>query len=135
MSIKEASYATRSVPLPQQSNSINAVPAIDNLTLLRIQYLTGLKFSVLLIDCEGCINSLFGAISDVQSLRSSLKGVTTIILEADMSIRDPLCEVLCVDYSFWISQFERIGFNTVYQEPDAKFSSIVHYVFHRYNSN
>lgn len=137
MFVNEASYATRTTPKPVKSihtvdnNQTTAPIQIENMNLQDLQQKTGLTFTALLLDCEGCINAVFGNKVDTNSLRSTLSNVRTIILEGDMSDRDPMCTSFCVDYGSWRDKLAEIGFRIVYEEQDQKFASIIHYVFQR----
>ena len=98
-------------------------------SLESIQAITNLKVTALLIDCEGCIETLF--MGNQQPLEQLLRGVNTIILEADMPIGALDCLHDCVDYASWIVKFKLLGLNVVYKQQDPIFKKIYHYVFRR----
>ena len=97
-------------------------------TFEEIQSTTHLKFTALLIDCEGCIETMF---SNTTSLATQLSSVNTIILEADMPIGAEDCTRDCVDYSKWVADFASMGLKVVYKEQDPVYVKIYHYVFKR----
>lgn len=94
-----------------------------------IQSVTNVTFTALLIDCEGCIESMFAG--NVQPMPVLLRNIRTIILEADMPIGAPDCTHNCVDYAKWIDLFESVGLKTVYKQQDPIYTRIYHYVFRR----
>lgn len=98
-------------------------------TFEELQTITRFQFSALLIDCEGCIETLFRG--NTSSLGSMLRLVDVIILEADMPIGAADCTHDCVDYSKWISIFSSIGLHVKYKERDRIYPKIYHYVFQR----
>lgn len=66
------SHNARSAELPAVASMTDTMPRlIDNLSLEALQQQVGFRFTVLLIDCEGCINSLFQ--NDGIRLKDSLK--------------------------------------------------------------
>jgi hypothetical protein len=99
-------------------------------TFQELQAVTGLTFSALLIDCEGCIETLFAG--NTVPLRQLLASVRTIILEADMPIGAADCEHHCVDYAKWVTMFAEIGLKVVHKEQDPVYPKIFHYVFQRF---
>lgn len=103
--------------------------ARQHYTLEEIQRVTNITLSALLIDCEGCIESMFAGNS--QTLSAVLSKINTIILEADMPVGAPDCEHNCVDYSKWVSLFESIGLKVVFKQQDPMYTRIYHYVFRR----
>jgi hypothetical protein len=109
-----------------------ATPSNKYLTYEEIQKETKLRFTALLIDCEGCINNLFrGYDTSPALLAKTLEAVEVIILEGDMAIRTPTCRNDCVDYSVWKENFHSMGFRIVRQQSDPEFPFIFHYVFQR----
>lgn len=108
-----------------------------------IQAALGFRFSVLLIDCEGCIQQIFPPMAsshkfsqqkhnNSKSLMWLLRDVQTIILEGDMAIDSPDCTHNCVNYELWKNALNKIGFRIVHNQKDDVFSFIRHYVFQRY---
>lgn len=110
-------------------------PRGANLSFREIQKAVGLRFNALLIDCEGCIDSLFlegdESQPSLETIRESLKDVHTIILEADMSHLAPDCYKDCVHYEQWTERLQALGFEKVHQQADPRFWFIFHYVFQR----
>ena len=94
-------------------------------SLESIQSITNLTVTALLIDCEGCIETLF--MGNQQSLEQLLRGVNTIILEADM----PIGALDCSDYASSIVKFKKLGLNVVYKQQDPIYKKIYHDVFRR----
>lgn len=98
-------------------------------TFDEIQKFTNLTFTALLIDCEGCISSLFRG--NTTALSVQLHNINTIILEADMPIGALDCTHDCVDYAQWVREFASAGLKVVYREQDPIYTKIYHYVFKR----
>lgn len=98
-------------------------------TYEEIQDVTKLRFTALLIDCEGCIDSLFAG--NVAPLGELLKDVKTIILEADMPVGAQDCTHDCVDYAVWIAKLKDLGLEVVETVQDPVYPKIFHYVFQR----
>ncbi len=139
------SYGTRAGPVrPEVVELPQPDQLSDFLTLQEVQLATNLTFTTLLIDCEGCIESLFlersnitsitgeyGRQFDLSRFRKALASVRTIILEADMGHIAPDCFQSCVRYDVWQERFQALGFTQVLQERDAHFWFIDHFVFQR----
>ena len=125
-----------SVPIAvQYSSAYNtiSVPARKNspyITFTELEIKLGVKFTSILIDCEGCIEFLFGNMN-LQKLHSVLKHIDTILLEADMAIGHRCNKQNCVDYGKWEKRFNQAGLQTVLKIQDPIFESICHYVFKR----
>jgi hypothetical protein len=98
-------------------------------TYEELQTITKFQFSALLIDCEGCIETLFRG--NTSSLGNMLRLVNVIILEADMPVGAADCTHDCVDYSKWIHTFSSIGLHVIHKEKDRIYPKIYHYVFLR----
>lgn len=124
-------YATRTTGATKRigGETGNAKISKSFFTFNEIQELTNLRVSVLLIDCEGCINYLFNG--NGVALKDLLIDVRLIILEGDMSIKSKDCRFECVDYDKWENTFNSVGFITARKIVDPVFPSIFHYVFHR----
>jgi hypothetical protein len=126
------SYGTRAIAGWAKNDNSSAY--VD---LKRLQEVTKLRFTTLLIDCEGCIDSLFwednirGRDLQLQRLQNALESVRTVILEADMGKDAPDCYSHCVDYDLWDQRFRSLGFTKVHQERDPRFRFIFHYVYQR----
>jgi hypothetical protein len=88
------------------------------------------SFQVLLFDCEGCIESVFFN-KTLSEIKNSLEHTRLIIIEGDMSISDPSCQIDCVDYVKWLQKFETLGFSLKYQQQDKYFHHIYHFVLGR----
>jgi hypothetical protein len=137
MSIAHGSYDTRTIPVTNKNkpDSSFSSTALNSMTIHQIQKELNLTFSVLLIDCEGCIQSLFEHAHDETNSflkwKQEMSHVKTIILEGDMSFRSPFCFSNCIDYKPWIVKFLAIGFHLVSQVADPEFADIVHYVLQR----
>lgn len=113
----------------QPSSAQLAVAPKRHYTFSEIQKATGQRFSALLIDCEGCIETLFAG--NHMPLSELLREVRTIILEADMAVGAADCTHDCVDYSKWVETFKTAGLNFVRKTQDPVFPKIQHYVFQR----
>lgn len=124
------SYGTRSISIPLKSDKEILHLGKRSYTFLEIQQFTNITVSALLIDCEGCIQTIFRG--NDQPLSQLLSAVRTIILEADMPIGSLECKDNCVDYAVWEKSFQSIGFSIAHKEIDPIFRSIVHYVFKRF---
>jgi hypothetical protein len=141
-------YSTRSVPIngsrgakgwlgPQDlCTAEQKLPASSQPTSIKrsytyeeIQEVAKLRFTALLIDCEGCITSLFAGNS--APLGELLRDVQTIILEADMPVGALDCTQDCVDYTVWIAKLKEIGLEVVDTVQDPVYPKIFHYVFQR----
>jgi hypothetical protein len=139
MTIQQAAYATRSTPASSSSSHSSSVSARTlslNLNLLQIQELVGFSFTVLLIDCEGCLNYLFYSHHHQQQqqylhIQHLLTNITTIILEADMKRGSPVCKRHCVDYERWYILFQSLGYQLVYKKVDDRYIYIDHVVFQK----
>jgi FkbM family methyltransferase len=140
-------YSTRSIAAPSKThrargwhgqdrcNDLDAhsriplEPPKSSYTYEELQAVTKLRFTALLIDCEGCIESLFAGNS--VSLDKLLQDVNTIILEADMPVGALDCTHDCVDYAVWIAKFAAMGLAMVETVQDPVYPKIFHYVFQR----
>ncbi|KAJ1424702.1 hypothetical protein B484DRAFT_398180 [Ochromonadaceae sp. CCMP2298] len=120
-------YSTRSVH-SKASADTGGGSGRQSYTFERIQQVTNLSFTALLIDCEGCIESLFSGCAPLPQL---LQGVRTIMLEGDMPKGAPDCAYNCVDYSTWIAKFDSMGLKLTHSEQDPVYKKIFHYVFQR----
>lgn len=138
--IDGTSYATRSVSGKGKLNSPvhsscghNLDPRTEVMNTVysyeKIQEVTGLSFTALLIDCEGCIDFMFRGNS--KPLPQLLSNVHTILLEGDMPVGAPDCKINCVDYDKWAKDFVSMGFVQVEKNLDTKHPWIYHYVFQR----
>jgi hypothetical protein len=134
MRVAGSTYSTRSTPLRKASDTDTHTSGRQSYTFEQIQAVTKLSFSALLIDCEGCIESLFSGAPHVP-LSQLLQGVQTIILEADMPTGAPDCAFYCVQYSTWIAKFDSVGLKLTHQEQDPVYRKIFHYVFQRVQRN
>jgi hypothetical protein len=135
--------------LERSRRSSHAYPTIYPLTFHQLQSITQMKFNVLLIDCEGCITSLFPfhdqALKNMHKkhqhhhhhlqddLSHTLRHVHTIILEGDMAIGAPDCVKDCVDYEKIKERLFEIGFILMEENRDPVFHFINHYVFKKRN--
>lgn len=84
--------------------------ARPHLTYSELQAATGLNFTAIVVDCFGCVDSLFRG--NRGSLCELLSGVRTVVLRGDVSADDPGCRAGCVDYSLWEALFSALGFGT-----------------------
>lgn len=142
MKLLSASYDTRTIPAQNSRNSTNS-NLLPSLTIKQLEDHLKLRFNVLLIDCEGCINHLFNQPNtlpdnnatlfkeQVELLHNDLKYVKTIILEADMSHQSSTCVDYCVDYKRWLYYLRLVGFRVMTSIPDPEFFDIIHYVLQR----
>jgi FkbM family methyltransferase len=126
-SILEQGYGTRALPSSPSANATLSSNTASIMSLKDLQNIVGLRFNVLLIDCEGCLPHLLPGNDD--DLARHLKHVRLILLEGDMATTAPDCKVDCVDYSVWSKRFEKIGFKILEETIDPVFSFIPHYVF------
>jgi hypothetical protein len=137
-------YSTRSVAVkatrgakgwqgPQDrcttDQNLSAMSPKRSYTYEEIQEVTKLRFTALLIDCEGCIDSVFAG--NVAPLGELLKDVKTIVLEADMPVGAQDCTHDCVDYAVWIAKLKAIELEVVETVQDPVYPKIFHYVFQR----
>lgn len=128
ITVVPASYATRTLAtqsefgLPDQRANV--------LNFDEIKKLMPFKFDVLLFDCEGCIDVVFHNKTS-HHLQHILADTRLIIIEGDMSIKDPACHVGCVDYLRWLHILENLGFSLSFQQADRIFPNIVHFVLTR----
>lgn len=129
--LKEGSYDSRTFPLSDSKSKFNqSKNIIENLAFEDIQKKTNLQFNVLLIDCEGCIESFLNY--SFEQLLTILAHVEKILLEADMSLDSSHCSSNnCIDYKKWINTFSLLGFSQQYSQNDDHFRDIIHYVFIR----
>lgn len=123
--VVRASYATRATPSAAERNGFSRT----SLTFKEIQTITGLTFTALMIDCEGCVASLF--LGDRLPLRELLQYVDTIIMEGDMPIGAPDCHANCVNYTSWVYKFHDAGFDLVESTQEVRYKWIWNYVFQR----
>ena len=72
-----------------------------------VEHLIGRRFTVALIDCEGCIDDLFGGAAG----RSFLSMLQLILLEED--------QAQSVDYARWSRRFRDMGFTRVWHLGDS----------------
>ena len=102
-------------------------------SLADVQSLTKLQLTALVIDCEGCIDSMLP--SDLAELCQALVHVRTIVLEGDMPMREIApgsdCERACTNYTAWEERFNKLGFSTTVAEVDDMFPWIINYAFGR----
>lgn len=134
MEISGKMYSSRSSVRDSQKGAKRdkcevAGPGYEYYTFTDIQSVTKLNFTALLIDCEGCIETMFRG--SKLPLCSLIENVNTIILEADMPVDAADCEYDCVDYDKWIRRFNSCGLQTIVKKKDPVFSKIYHMVFQR----
>ena len=122
-------YNTRSIASPLLPSPLSKSGSKRSYTMEEIQQVTNLSVSAVLIDCEGCIDSLFAGNS--LPFGALLANISTIILEADMSTAALDCKSRCVDYNEWIDNFAAVGLSVVHKEQDSMYRQIWHYVFSR----
>ena len=137
------SNSNKNINNNNNNNNILLEQSKQYYTIEEIQYVTNITLTVLLIDCEGCINNLFynnnnnnknnnnNNNNNNKSICNIIKNIKTIILEADMPIGSPDCAYDCVDYSLWKEIFSTCGLRIVYNSQDPVFPKIYHYVFQR----
>ena len=133
MEVLENSYGTRAI----RTNNNKATTDANGRQLSRmalafqeIQSITYLRFSVLLIDCEGCIEYIFSE-QEKLHLNTTLANVRVILLEKDMPVGAPDCQVDCVDYAVWNQRFLDAGFAEVVNFQDRAFPFIYHTAYAR----
>jgi hypothetical protein len=105
-------------------------------TFRQIQQITGFAFNTLLIDCEGCMQFIFGKDASERSIGHTLKDVNTMVIEGDMPNGDGDCprglsDFTCVDYEHWLSVLSRVGFSLTSKVVEPKFPWIYYYVLAR----
>jgi hypothetical protein len=101
---------------------------------LDLEKVVKLTFNTLLIDCEGCLQTLFLSkySPEIFPLKKILKNVNLILLEADNSLhRASPCVQSCVNYSEWVEKFDEVGLDVVERVEDKRFPWIEHLVFQR----
>lgn len=134
MDVQENSYGTRAIRNTNSKAPMDATtgrqPSRTTLTFQEIQSVTSLRFSVLLIDCEGCIEYIFSEQEKLQ-LNTTLANVRAILLEKDMPVGAPDCKVDCVDYEVWKKRFLDAGFAEVVNFQDRAFPFIYHTAYLR----
>eukprot|EP01040_Poterioochromonas_malhamensis_P013000 gene13000-14253_t len=119
-------YGTRTfTQLP--NSKLSADPS--HITLHQLHKVMDMQFTVLLIDCEGCITHLLP--DNLQRLAHLLRRVRVILLEGDMGTKAPDCSKDCVDYDIWKKRFMEIGFSVSEELVDPRYPFITHYVFIR----
>lgn len=121
-------YATRGIAVNEKAEDIDR-HGRRSFTFEEIQIIAGFKISTLLIDCEGCIDSLFNGVN--KTLSQILVNVQTILLEADMPINAHDCKENCVNYTQWETSLNAIGFRTVEKYQDKEYLHIYHMAFQR----
>lgn len=143
MKLQSASYDTRTIPAQISRNSNESSNLLPSVTIKQLEDKLKLRFNVLLIDCEGCINHLFNQPNtlpdknatlfkeQVELLHNDLIYVKTIILEADMSHQSSTCVDYCVDYKRWLYYLRLVGFRVITNIQDPEFFDIIHYVLQR----
>lgn len=143
MKLQSASYDTRTIPAQISRNSNESSNLLPSVTIKQLEDKLKLRFNVLLIDCEGCINHLFNQPNtlpdknatlfkaQVELLQNDLIYVKTIILEADMSHQSSTCVDYCVDYKRWLYYLRLVGFRVITNIQDPEFFDIIHYVLQR----
>lgn len=127
----EQSYGTRTF----QTNATKEVITADSshMMLYQLYKVMDMQFTVLLIDCEGCITHLLP--DNLQRLVHLFQHVRTILLEGDMGTKAADCFKDCVDYEVWKRRFIDIGFVVIEETPDPAYTFINHYVFVRKNTS
>jgi hypothetical protein len=120
-------YATRTKRVLEPYNHTRSER--ESFTFEEIQTITGLQLTALMIDCEGCIETLFLGNGN-KTLNELLQHVNTIILEGDMPIGAPDCSANCVNYSAWHERFELAGLKLV-EKMQEKFEWIQLFVYSR----
>jgi hypothetical protein len=132
------SYGTRSTPKNETSEEVvkrTSQHGHSSFNFEDIQVITGVKLTALLIDCEGCIETLFNtnSVQDNSPARLAplLRHVKTILLEGDMPVGARDCTFNCVNYTTWEHNFNAIGLKTTVKEQDGRYPWIIHYVFQR----
>jgi hypothetical protein len=125
----EASYGTRAIRTNDGLENLKH-DSRTSLTFAEIQEATKLRLSVLLIDCEGCIEYIFSD-QEKSQLAETLSNVRVIILEQDMPIGAPDCKVDCVDYAVWEKRFLDAGFIQQVKYKDHAFPFIHHAAYVR----
>lgn len=128
LAVLNQGYGTRTLkPLNATKEVITA--ASSHMMLHQLHKVMDMQFTVLLIDCEGCITHLLP--DNLQRLAHLLRRVRVILLEGDMSTLAPDCFIDCVDYDIWKKRFMEIGFDVVEETTDPNLRFIKHYAFVR----
>lgn len=125
-------YATRTLPRAaglQQAADI--ATSVSHWTLDSLSVITGLRFDTLIIDCEGCIQSLLPLNATRATFARLLRNIKTIVLEGDMPMGAPDCADACVDYAAWTAKFEEAGFALAETTPEPLYPFIMYYVYIR----
>lgn len=134
--LSQAEYATRATSIESKSPllkvMVNNSVSIPNMRFMDLQSELQMYFTVLLIDCEGCLDQLFSLAPDAPNYFGRLlRNVSTIILEADMKVNTPHCLTHCVDYQRWQRNFESLGFQLVHRKVDPVYEFIDHIVYQK----
>eukprot|EP01040_Poterioochromonas_malhamensis_P012997 gene12997-14250_t len=128
LAVLDQGYGTRTLqPLNATKEVITA--SSSHMMLHQLHKVMDMQFTVLLIDCEGCITHLLP--DNLQRLSHLLRHVRVILLEGDMSNLAPDCFIDCVDYDIWKKRFMEIGFAVVEETTDPNLRFIKHYAFVR----
>jgi hypothetical protein len=122
-------YASRGIP---NQNDDHDKLVRSHYTLGEIQNITGLRLTVLVVDCEGCLPFLFPADKGDDGVRTALAHVRVILMEGDMPIAPGTdCSHDCVDYKEWEDRLQRVGFTMAEKSVDSQFPWINNYIFVR----
>lgn len=127
--ITPASYATRAMNKVSFRSNNQMVVRAQNVSLEALQVAVNITFTVLLFDCEGCIDSVIS--TSLPVLTRQLSHVRAILIETDMRIGSPSCRQSCVDYAAWFRLFEQLGFQRIFIRNDPQFNDIDHVVYSR----
>lgn len=91
----------------------SSFPALPNHGLAELEALTGRRFNVALIDCEGCIGALFA----IPGVAAQLE---LVLLEEDMYTRGQADNRdSWVDYDSWYAQLRAAGFTQIWRSHDT----------------
>eukprot|EP01040_Poterioochromonas_malhamensis_P012998 gene12998-14251_t len=126
--VVDQGYGTRTFTQPNATKEVITASS-SHMMLHQLHKVMDMQFTVLLIDCEGCITHLLS--DNLQRLSHLLRHVRVILLEGDMGTKAPDCSKDCVDYDIWKKTFMGIGFAVVEETTDPRFTFINHYVFVR----
>ena len=137
LAVRRGEYAShtqfdRAAPLPPPAGPEGESANKTFFSLEEVQSATRLRLTALLIDCEGCIESMFSD-AEPAALCVSLAAIRLILVEGDRPAGVPGsdCKTDCVNYTEWQQRFESVGFVTVEIVSETHFSWIQHYVFAR----
>lgn len=103
----------------------------DFFTFRDVQVITGLTFTALHFDCEGCIDVFFKSTNNQYGLDRLLQNIRLITIDATMSIGAPDCQEKCVDYNLWTMRFQDLGYSMEVKLADPDYPWKFHYVFVR----